>query len=176
MLLFVISSGRCWNVNINVGLHILWKGDDIQRWETYPHTTILWRTPWLGLSLSILCFRFWNRKKSYCTRVQMVYRKVLANKYFKPERSAEGGARVWSAYTQKATINFFKQMAVAHSIFTLGGGFNCSGSFWYAHDRGTIKSCIRMGQIWFLGVSKNNQGHTLDTHLRDYHIRSDLVK
>ena len=33
------------------------------------------------------------------------------------------------AYTQKATINFlnfflfFKQMAVAHSIFTLGGGF-----------------------------------------------------
>ena len=45
--------------------------------------------------------------------------------------------------------NFFKQMAVASSIFTLGGGFNCLGSFWYAHDRGTIKICIMIQKIVF---------------------------
>ena len=50
--------------------------------------------------------------------------------------SAEGRVWVQRAYTQKATIclwrrNFFKQIAVAHSIFTLGGGVQL---FWAAFD------------------------------------------
>ena len=55
-------------------------------------------------------------------------------------------------------------MAVAHSIFTLdgGGGSIALGSFWYAHDHGTIKSFISIGKIWFLGISKNNHDDTLE--------------
>ena len=53
---------------------------------------------------------------------------------------------------------FFKQMAVACSIFTLGGWVQL---FWTVFDPMftvvTIKSCIMMAQIRFLGISKNNQ-------------------
>ena len=61
-------------------------------------------------------------------------------------------------------------MDVPHSIFTLDGGSIVLGSFWYACDSDNIKSCIRMGQIWFLAISKNNHDVTLDIHLYDYFI------
>ena len=41
-------------------------------------------------------------------------------------------------------------------------------SFWSDLHSGTIKSCIQMAQIWFLGMPKNNHDVTLEDHLHDY--------
>ena len=88
--------------------------------------------------------------------------------------------RVQRAYTQKATIlflNFFKQIAVARPIFTLGGVVQL---FWAAFDMPVtgvpLKVALGYKKIVFWAFQKNNHDVTLDTHLDDYHIRSDLVK
>ena len=67
-------------------------------------------------------------------------------------------------------------MAVACSIFTLGGAVQL---FWSAFDMPVTGVPLKVALGYkncFLVVLKNNHGHTLDIHLSDYHIRSDLVK
>ena len=39
-----------------------------------------------------------------------------------------------------------------------------------------LKVTLGYKKIVFWAFQKNNHGHSLDNHLRDYHIRSDLVK
>ena len=68
-------------------------------------------------------------------------------------------------------------MAVAHSIFTLGGKVQL---FWTAFDMPVtgvpLKVALGYKKIVFWVFQKNNWKNSLDTHLGDYHIRSDLVK
>ena len=79
------------------------------------------------------------------------------------KHSAEGQARVRRAYTQIATICFLKkffckQMAVAHSIFTLDGGFQL---FYAAFDMPVtgvaLKVALGCKKIVFWPFQKNNQ-------------------
>ena len=66
---------------------------------------------------------------------------------------------------------FFKQMAVARSIFTLGGAVQL---FWAAFDMPMtgvpLKVALGYTKIDFCTFQKNNHGHTLDTHLGDLGI------
>ena len=68
-------------------------------------------------------------------------------------------------------------MAVAHSIFTLGGWVQL---FWTAFDmpvaRGTIKSCIRIQKNVFWEIKKNNHDVTLRLHLPDYFFETPKNK
>ena len=61
----------------------------------------------------------------------------------------------------------FKQMSVARSIFTLGGLVQF---FWTSFDMPVTGVPLKVAlgyNFFFLGVSKNNHGHTLDNHLTD---------
>ena len=57
-------------------------------------------------------------------------------------------------------------MAVAHSIFTLGGAVQL---FWAAFDMPVtgvpLKVALGYKKIVFWAFKKNNHGHTLDIHL-----------
>ena len=68
-------------------------------------------------------------------------------------------------------------MAVAHSIFTSGGWVQL---FWTAFDMPVtvepLKVELGYNKFVFWAFQKYSHGHTLDNHLHDYHIRSDLVK
>ena len=90
----------------------------------------------------------------------------------KPERECDG-----NTHRRQNFFNLFKQMAVAHSIFTLGGAVQL---FWAAFDLPVtevpLKVALRYKKNVFWVFKKNNHNVTLDTHLRDYHIKSDLVK
>ena len=52
--------------------------------------------------------------------------------------------------------------------------------FWAAFDMPMtvvpLKVALGWGKFDFWAFQKNNHDMTLDTHLHDYHIRSDLVK
>ena len=80
------------------------------------------------------------------------------------------------AYTQKATIfllNFFlfKQMAVAHSISTLGGGFQLfCAAFDMPMTGVALKVALGYKKIVFWAFLKNNHGHSLVIHLGDFGI------
>ena len=84
------------------------------------------------------------------------------------------------AYTQKETINFlnfFKQMAVACSIFTLGGWVQLFlTAFGPIFTVVPLKVALGWHKFDFWAFQKNNHDVTLDNHLHDYHIRSDLMK
>ena len=62
-------------------------------------------------------------------------------------------------------------MAVARSIFTLGGGVQL---FWAAFDMPVAVVPLKVALGWdkfdFWMFQKNNHGHTLDTHLGDLGI------
>ena len=68
-------------------------------------------------------------------------------------------------------------MAVARSIFTLDGAVQL---FWAVFDMPLImvplKVALWLGKLDLWALQKNNHGYTLDSHLCDYQIRSDLVK
>ena len=77
------------------------------------------------------------------------------------KRSAEGRARVRRAYTQIATIHFLKffckEMAVAHSIFTLDGGFQLFCAVFDMPMTGVaLKVALGYKQIGFWAFKKNN--------------------
>ena len=60
-------------------------------------------------------------------------------------------------------------MAVAHSILTLDGWFQL---FWAAFDLPMtvvpLKVALGLEKFDFWTFQKNNHGHSLDNHLRDY--------
>ena len=59
-----------------------------------------------------------------------------------------------------------KQMAVARSIFTLGGGFQLfCAAFDMPMTGVTLEVALGYKKIVFWAFQKNNHGHTLDIHL-----------
>ena len=52
---------------------------------------------------------------------------------------------------------FYENSPSRPNIYIRWGVSIVLGSFWSAHDSGTIKSCIRIGKFWFLGIKKNNK-------------------
>ena len=66
--------------------------------------------------------------------------------YLSPSASAKG--------LHPDSNNFFKNGCSSLNIHFRLGSSIVLGSFWYAHDRGTIKSCIRIQKNCFLGLSK----------------------
>ena len=69
------------------------------------------------------------------------------------------------------TMFFFKEMAVAHSIFTLDGWVQL---FWAAFDIPVtgvpLKVALGYKKIVFWAFQKNNYGEPLDIHLGDFGI------
>ena len=91
----------------------------------------------------------------------VVYYLVL----FKPERKCEG------LTPRRQQLIFFKQMAVARSIFTLGGPVQL---FWAAFDNAVtgvpLKVAFGYKKIVFWAFQKYNHGNSLVLHLGDFDI------
>ena len=68
-------------------------------------------------------------------------------------------------------------MAVARSIFTLGGWVQL---FWTAFDMPVtgvpLKVALGYKKIVFWAFQKINHGHTLDIHLHDYFLKCPKIK
>ena len=68
-------------------------------------------------------------------------------------------------------------MAVAHSIFTLGGGFQLFCAAFDMRVTGVpLKVALGYTKMGFWVFQKNNRKTATCVTLGDYHIRSDLVK
>ena len=104
----------------------------------------------------------------------MIYKLIIELVYtyylFKPESECEG---LIPRRQQFFCLNFFlfKQMAVAHSISTLGGGFQLFCAAFDMPVTGVaLKVALGYKKIVFWEFQKNNHGHLLDINLGDFGI------
>ena len=71
--------------------------------------------------------------------------------FIKPEYECEGNTLGRQQFIFLIFLTYDCSLLNIHFIW--GVSF-VLGSFWYVHDSGTIKSCIRIGKNWVLGISK----------------------